>query len=87
MQGLIAHGAKGQIDMSEKTPTIIVSGPVQVGKTAVMLRIKQVLEQEFGAQVSIDPNIENFADLIPPEWEKELVRANTWTLIEVTTRG
>lgn len=73
--------------MSGKTPTIIISGPVQVGKTAVLMRIKQMLEQEFGAQVSIDPNIENFAELLPTDWEKDLVRENTWTLIEVTTRG
>lgn len=67
--------------------TVIVSGPVQTGKTAVLMRIKQMLEQEFGAQVSIDPSIENFAELLPADWEKDLVRENTWTLIEVTTRG
>lgn len=68
-------------------PTVIISGPVQCGKTAVLLRIKQLLEQEFGAQVSIDPTVEALADLIPQEWEKDLVRGSTWTLIEVTTRG
>ncbi len=68
-------------------PTIIISGPVQCGKTAVLLKIKQLLEQEFGAQVSFDPAAEALADLIPPEWEKDLVRRNTWTLIEVNTRG
>lgn len=68
-------------------PTVIISGPVQCGKTAVLLRIKQLLEQEFGAQVSIDPTVEALADLIPKEWEKDLVRDSTWTLIEVTTRG
>ena len=68
-------------------PTVIISGPVQCGKTAVLLRIKQLLEQEFGAQVSIDPTVEALNDLIPQEWEKDLVRRSTWTLIEVTTRG
>lgn len=67
-------------------PTVIISGPVQCGKTAVLLRIKQLLEQEFGAQVYIDPT-KVLVDTISQEMDKDRVRDSTWTLIEVNTRG
>jgi elongation factor P hydroxylase len=65
---------------------IIVVGPVQCGKSRVMLRLKQVLEEEFGAAVVLDDELkcaEQTGDANPPQdWEKKMVGETVWHLTE-----
>ncbi len=69
-----------------KIATITVSGPVQCGKSRVMLRLKQVLEEEFGAIVELDEELkmaEAAGDAEPPlKWQKEMVGGTVWQLSE-----
>lgn len=65
--------------------TICVCGPVQCGKSAVMLRLKQVLENDFGATVVLNDELANAANQSLNElqqWERDMVRKTVWVLAE-----
>lgn len=64
---------------------VVITGPVQCGKSIVLERIAQVLRDEFGAGLV---NLEAQKNA-PPEldklksWERDMVRKTTWVLSEV----
>lgn len=65
--------------------TIGVSGPVQCGKSTVMLRLAQVLQDEFGATVVLNDELakeknQTRADL--QKWERDMVKRTVWVLAE-----
>lgn len=65
--------------------TIGVSGPVQCGKSIVMLRLAQMLESEFGAVVILNDELQAEKDQTMPQtadWERKLVGGTIWVLAE-----
>jgi len=64
---------------------IIVTGPVQCGKSIVMDRIERAIRAEFGANVvsedlRIERNGNDYDELA--DWQKEMVKKTTWVLSE-----
>lgn len=64
---------------------VVVSGPVQCGKSLVLARIERVLREEFGANtVSLDLEMER--KLATPDasadWEVKMAGKTTWVLTE-----
>jgi ABC-type cobalamin/Fe3+-siderophores transport system ATPase subunit len=69
--------------------TVVVTGPVGCGKSAVMGRLQQVLRDEFGATVVLSEPLRREAngrggDLGAPlaDWERKAVTKTTWVLHE-----
>lgn len=69
---------------------IVVTGPVQAGKSIVMDRIEKMLKSEFGANVvSKDLDIErngNDYDALE-KWQKQMIKDTTWVLSESNHRN
>lgn len=66
---------------------LVVMGPVQVGKSIVLARIKQVLEQEFGITVTADTEVTRYSateSLVEglAQWELDMIKAHDWKLTE-----
>lgn len=64
---------------------IVITGPVQCGKSIVMDRIEKALKNEFGANVvsedlRIERNGNDYEKL--DDWQKEMVKKTTWVLSE-----
>ncbi|MGG4591818.1 hypothetical protein ACLPJK_26525 [Pseudomonas aeruginosa] len=66
-----------------KQALICVMGDVGVGKTLVLRKIRQVLEQEFGAGVFVHED-EAKSDQAIQDWEREVVKSTWWHLAEKT---
>lgn len=69
--------------------TIVVTGPVGCGKSAVMGRLQQVLRDEFGATVVLSEPLRHEANArggnlgdTPPDWEHKTASRTTWVLHE-----
>lgn len=65
--------------------TIGVSGPVQCGKSIVLSRLANLLQEEFGATVVMNEELKH--DYRPPDseiagWERDLVKRTVWVLAE-----
>jgi len=64
---------------------IVITGPIQCGKSIVMDRIEKALRAEFGANVvSEDLRIErngNDYDKLA-DWQRDMVKKTTWVLSE-----
>jgi len=65
---------------------VTVTGPVQCGKSAVLHRIKQVLEEEFGARIQASGDLQEawrMEDYSKPAgWELQMVKETIWYLQE-----
>lgn len=64
---------------------IVITGPVQCGKSIIMDRIDKLLRAEFGANVvsedlRIERNGNDYDELA--DWQKEMVRKTTWVISE-----
>lgn len=64
---------------------IVITGPLQCGKSIVMDRIEKALRDEFGANVvsedlRIERNGNDYDELA--DWQKDMVKKTTWVLSE-----
>lgn len=64
---------------------VIVSCPMQCGKSLVLARIERVLREEFGAQ-TVSRDLEQERNLgnpdTPADWELKMAAKTTWVLSE-----
>lgn len=65
--------------------TITVCGPVGCGKSAVMLRLREVLEKEFSARVVLNDELNgavNAGEDRIPKWLSGTIKETIWLLCE-----
>lgn len=71
----------------KETVRITIDGPVQVGKSIILARIKQMLEHEFGVStVMVDREVSELSQQALPQsladWELNMIKKNSWLLTE-----